>query len=72
MPTSSECVPIEPARRGRPRTSIRGSAGAVVRVELRLPSDVAAQLYERAQQTGQSVSGVGADALAMGLAGGAM
>lgn len=63
---------VEPARRGRPRSSARrASSGEMVRVELRLPNDVAARLFHLANETGHSVSSVGAEALSAGLSGGA-
>ena len=57
---------VPTAHLGAPR---KHSGGAVTRVELRLPSPLAARLYHIAEARGQSVSRVGADALKRGLDG---
>lgn len=49
------------ARRRRP--------GNVTRVELRIPTELAARLYRLADERGQSISRAGADALERGLEG---
>lgn len=56
------------ARLGRPRSPRPAVAvEGPVRVELRLPPDVANRLFETAESTGRTVSRVGTDALNAGL-----
>jgi hypothetical protein len=60
--------PISPARRGRPRRRVAVESQPV-RVELRLPVEVAALLFDLAETSGRTVSSVGAEALRDGLHG---
>lgn len=54
---------IRAAHLGRPRTRATAGPSSVVRVELRMPRHVADLLFERADETGRTVSRVGADAI---------
>lgn len=57
---------VPAAHFGSPRIN---KPGDITRVELRLPTPLAARLYRLAQANGQSVSRVGADAIERGLGG---
>lgn len=60
--------PVRSAHFGRPRIRRVDNAGGVVRVELRLPRHIASVLFERAEESGRTVSRVGGDAIWQALA----
>lgn len=55
--------PIRSAHLGRPRRRGVADTDDVVRVELRLPRHIASLLFDRADESGRTVSRVGGDAI---------
>jgi len=62
-------VSVAPARAGRPAArSRRFAPNEIVRVEVRMPATIAAQVFALAADTGRPVSATAADLLAAALA----
>ncbi|HRY11707.1 mechanosensitive ion channel protein MscS [Janibacter sp. YIM B02568] len=62
-------VSVAPARAGRPAArSRRFAPNEIVRVEVRMPATIAAQVFALAADTGRPVSATASDLLAAALA----